>query len=135
MAFELTERIRAHLTEDEVVWFTTVTPSGRPTPRPVWFVWDGSTVVTYSPAGAYKLRHIATNDRVSLTFNSDFLGNDVAVVHGRAAVDTEAPPATKQRGYLDKYASEIARVGLTVADFNGRYSVAIRVTPDGGWSR
>jgi Pyridoxamine 5'-phosphate oxidase len=43
MAFELTEQIEKHLVNDHIVWLTTVTPTGRPAPRPVWFTWDGTS--------------------------------------------------------------------------------------------
>ena len=42
MAFELTGQVEKHLVNDHIVWLTTVTPAGRPAPRPVWFVWDGT---------------------------------------------------------------------------------------------
>ena len=48
MAFELTGQIEKHLTGDQIVWLTTVTPTGRPAPRPVWFVWDGTVVTIYT---------------------------------------------------------------------------------------
>lgn len=134
MAFELTERLHSHLLTDEVVWLTTVSRTGRPSPRPVWFLWDGAAVLVYSPPTAYKVAHIAANDHVTAHFNSDFLGNDVAVVHARAAVDEELPPPSKLPGYLDKYASGIARIGMTVASFDERYSTPIRITPYRSWS-
>ena len=40
MAFEPTAQVEGHLVNDLVVWLTTVTPSGRPAPRPVWFMWE-----------------------------------------------------------------------------------------------
>lgn len=70
MAFELTGQIERHLRDDQIAWLTTVTPTGRPAPRPVWFVWDGTHINIYSEPNVAKLRHIAANNQVSLHFNS-----------------------------------------------------------------
>ncbi len=56
MAFELTERIGRHLAGDQIAWLTTVTPAGRPAPRPVWFLWDGVAITVYSLNEGVKLR-------------------------------------------------------------------------------
>ncbi len=41
MGFEMTDQVRRRLTEDTLIWLTTVSPSGRPAPRLVWFMWTG----------------------------------------------------------------------------------------------
>jgi PPOX class probable F420-dependent enzyme len=69
MAFELTEQIEKHLASDHIVGFTTVTPSGRPAPRPVWFLWNGTDVTVYSMPDAAKVTHVAANAHVALNFN------------------------------------------------------------------
>lgn len=44
MTFEMTDQVLHRLTDDTLVWLTTVTPSGRPAPRLVWFMWlDGAS--------------------------------------------------------------------------------------------
>jgi general stress protein 26 len=70
MAFELSEQVERRLTGDEVAWLTTVTPGGKPAPRPVWFVWDGTAIVIYSMNGAARLRYIEHNPQVTVHFNS-----------------------------------------------------------------
>lgn len=82
MAFAITEQVQRHLTDDTLVWLTTVSPSGRPTPRLVWFMWVGDGCLIYSQPDAAKLRHIADNPRVTLNFNSDTLGGDAVVLAG-----------------------------------------------------
>ena len=52
------QRVARHLTDDPVVWLTTVTPGGQPVPNPVWFWWDGEeTIRIYTlpgqPPGAH----------------------------------------------------------------------------------
>jgi PPOX class probable F420-dependent enzyme len=133
MAFELTTQIEKHLTNDRIVWLTTVTPSGRPAPRPVWFKWDGTAVIIYSQPPGAKLKHIAANDQVSLHFNCSPDGGDVVVISGRAELLQDAPLPSEVPGILDKYQGWIQAMGYTLEWLNG-YSKAIRVTPERSWT-
>ncbi len=132
MAFELTEQIERHLIDDELAWLTTVTPSGRPAPRLVWFIWDGSTITIYSEETAAKLRHIRANDQVTVHFNSAADGGDVVVISGRAELVQDAP--LPFHGWsTGKYAARIEATGYT-REFLDSYNVAIRVTPERAWT-
>jgi PPOX class probable F420-dependent enzyme len=133
MAFELTEQMQEHLVSDQIAWLTTVTSAGRPAPRPVWFLWDGSAIIVYSQPGAAKLRHIAANDQVSLHFNSTPAGGDVVVISGRAEVVPGAPLPSADPGVMDKYAAAIRAMGHA-QEWYDSYRTAIRVTPDRGWA-
>jgi PPOX class probable F420-dependent enzyme len=133
MAFEFTEQIEKHLRDDKIVWLTTVTPSGRPAPRPVWFLWDGTACTIYSVPDGAKLRHIAANDQVSLHFNCTPCGGDVVVISGRAAVLQGAPLPSAVPGMLEKYLDSIRAMGYT-QEWYDAYSTAIRVTPDRAWT-
>ncbi len=33
------------LRNDDIIWLTTVTPAGQPQSVPVWFLWDGKTIL------------------------------------------------------------------------------------------
>jgi PPOX class probable F420-dependent enzyme len=110
MAFELTERTERHLTGDQIAWLTTVTPSGRPAPRPVWFIWDGTAIIVYSLNDGAKLRHIQANDQVAVHFNSSAEGGDVVVINGRAERVADAPIPSRFPGFLDKYAARITQM-------------------------
>jgi PPOX class probable F420-dependent enzyme len=134
MGFELTEQIERHLISDQVAWLTTVTPTGRPTPRPVWFVWDGSAITVYSVNRGAKLRHIAVNDSVSLNFNSTPGGGDVVVISGHARIVRDAPLPSRFPGLLDKYMPAVESMGQPVSWFDENYRTAIRITPDRAWS-
>jgi PPOX class probable F420-dependent enzyme len=133
MAFELTGQIEKHLVSDKIVWLTTVTPTGRPAPRPVWFIWDGTGVTIYSLPDGAKLRHIAANDQVSLHFNSSPGGGDVVVISGRAEVIEGAPPPSAVPAMLNKYRETIQAMGYT-PEWYDSYNTAIRVTPEGAWT-
>ena len=129
MTFELTGQVESHLVNDQIVWLTTVTPSGRPAPRPVWFLWDGSEVIIYSLPDGAKIRHIAGNEHVSLNFNCTPGGGDVVVISGRAQVLHGAPPPSEVPGMLGKYHDTIAAMGYT-QEWYDSYNTAIRVTPE-----
>ena len=119
----------ARLRAEHVAWLVTVGPDGTPLPTPVWFWWDGETVLVYSQRDKPKLRHIATNRRVAFVMRTDEYGDDIVVVTGDASVDPSAPPADQVPDYVEKYAALIARLGADPAGFAGEYSVPIRITP------
>jgi PPOX class probable F420-dependent enzyme len=123
---EFGARVARRLREEMIVWLTTVTPAGAPLPRPVGFLWDGGEVVSlYSQPGA-RVRNIAANPKVTLNFDGDGLGGDVVVLSGIAHVDANAPGADANPAWLEKYAAQIERFGMTPASYAARFSVPIR---------
>jgi PPOX class probable F420-dependent enzyme len=126
---EFGARVARRLKSEIVVWLTTVQPNGTPQPSPVWFYWDGSSVLIYSQPGKVKVKDIATNSRVALNFDSDSDGGDIVVIIGDAREDHTTPPANLVTEYLAKYKTHIAGIGMTPESFARDYSVPIRVTP------
>ena len=122
-------RVNARLRNDLVAWLITVAPDGTPMPTPVWFWWDGATMLVYSEPGKPKLRNIQTNPRVAVALRTDPLGTELTVITGDAAVDRSAPIADAHGEYIEKYRAEITRLGSDPPSFAGAYSVPIRVTP------
>lgn len=122
-------RVAAHLADDQVVWLTTVRADGRPEPSPVWFLWDGETVLIYSQENTLKLRNIAARPHVSLNFNATFHGGDVVVISGHAEILPDAPRANEIPAYLSKYSGGIESISMTPQSFADGYPAAIRVTP------
>ncbi len=45
MSIIIQPHIEERLRSNEMVWLTTVRPDGRPHSVPVWFLWDGATVL------------------------------------------------------------------------------------------
>jgi PPOX class probable F420-dependent enzyme len=122
-------RATRHLEDDRIIWLATVGADGTPQPSPVWFLWDGDTVLIYSQPTAPKLRNIAQRPRVSLHFNCTASGGDVVVLTGDAAVDTGTAPVNENAAYRDKYADGIRDIGMTPESFAQAYSVPIRIKP------
>jgi PPOX class probable F420-dependent enzyme len=124
-------RVARRLREEQIIWLTTVRADLTPQPSPVWFLWDGDTLLIYSKPNTQKLRNIARSPTVSLNLNSDSHGDDIIVITGTAAIIPQAPPADQIPAYAEKYAEAIKRIGMTDASFAQAYSTAIRVTPAG----
>ena len=124
---EFGARAARHLREEIVVWMTTVSPSGAPLPRPVWFLWDGDeTVVMYSQDGL-RSRNLAANPRVTLNFRGDEEGGDIVVLSGEAAVDRSLPSAEGYPEYLAKYGEHIAKLGMSPETFGATYTEPVRI--------
>jgi PPOX class probable F420-dependent enzyme len=126
---DLGQRAARRLAADSVVWLTTVGGDGTPQPNPVWFVWDGETLLIYSQPRARRLKNIARSPKLSLHFHSDPDAAEVIVLTGEARRDPSAPPADRVAAYVEKYAQAIAALGMTPASFAADYSVAFRVKP------
>ena len=121
--------VAARLRDELVAWLVTVAADGTPIPTPVWFLWDGETILVYSQPNKPKLRHIATNPRVSLAMRTDEHGDALVVITGEATVDDGAPPSDQLPAYLEKYGDGIARLGSDPVSFAGSYSIAVRIRP------
>lgn len=121
-------RVRERLRDEKLIWLTAVGADGTPQPNPVWFLWDGADdVVVYTLADARRLAHIAARPRVSLNFNSDGGGGDIAVLRGIAERADDLPRADEVAAYLDKYADGMVAVVGSVEEFAATYSVPIRI--------
>lgn len=125
------------LRQEGILWLVTVRHDRTPQPSPVWFFWDGETILIYSQPNTQKLRNIARSAKVALHLNTDQWGNEVVIVTGEARIEEAAPLAREVPAFVQKYVHEL-NSAKSLEDFdrimNG-YDVAIRVTPTGlrGW--
>ncbi len=119
------DRFQRRLTGEQVIWLTTVGQNGTPQPNPVWFLWEGATVLTFSRPDAKRLAHIKRNPHVSLHLNSTSTGGDVTVLTGKAELRDGAPTAYPD--YVAKYRSDIERISGSVEAFAKEYSVPMRI--------
>jgi len=126
---EFGARAARRLAQDTIAWLTTVSPDGTPEPSPVWFLWDGTSILIYSQPNTPKLRHIAANSHVSLSLDGNGRGGDIVILTGEAHVDDVAPSSAAMPAYQAKYAAGIRQLGMTAESFAQAYSVPIRFTP------
>ena len=121
--------VNRRLRREQIIWLTTVDVHNRPQPRPVWFHWDGETILIFSEKDKAKLRHIRHHRSVALNLNTDTEGGDVAVIVSDAQILSEPPAPKRMRTYIKKYANGIKSLDMTPAEFRERYAVPILVTP------
>ena len=125
----LGRRINRRLRHEKVIWLTTVDVRHRPQPRPVWFHWDGQTVLIFSESNTAKLRHIPRNPGVALNFNTDEDGDNVSVLIGEAKILSDPVPSARVKAYLRKYKQGMKDIGMTVVQFSAAFAVPILVSP------
>ena len=125
---EFGARAFRQLQDEQVIWLTTVRANGQPEPSPVWFVWDGETVLIYSQPAAAKVRNIAVRPRVALSCNSDALGDQVVVFAGEARIADDERPLNQNPAYMEKYTGHWTS-GMTAASAAAEYSLPIHVKP------
>jgi PPOX class probable F420-dependent enzyme len=130
LSTELGARVGKRLRDEQIVWLTTTGADGTPQPSPLWFLWNGETVVVFSEPKTPKVRNIGRTPRVALNFNTDEYGGDVAVITGTAAIDLSSPTAAELDAYLTKYAEGLKSLGWSLDDMRARYSTVLRITPE-----
>jgi PPOX class probable F420-dependent enzyme len=129
MSIEITPKIEERLRNEKTVWLTTVRADGMPQPTPVWFLWENGTFLIYSNPKARKLRNIAQNPKVALSFNMDEWGDELLVVTGEAKVDASHPLSKDVPAYIEKYREGIKGIEMTPESLATEFSAAIVVTP------
>ncbi len=117
------------LREDIVLWLASVRPDGRPHLVPVWFLWDGATVLIFSQPNNQKVRNIRHESRVLLALDNTDDGEDVITIEGTADLLDEPEITAELPAYTTKYAQELRDLGYTPQSMAATYSQAIRVTP------
>jgi PPOX class probable F420-dependent enzyme len=68
------------------IWLSTTRPDGRPHTVPVWFLWDGRSVVFVTGRSTQKARNLARQAAVVLTSGD---GDDAIILEGDAEVVTD----------------------------------------------
>ena len=129
MATAVDTRVEERLRREEIVWLDSVRPDGRPHNVPVWFLWDGESLLIYTEPGAQKVKNIRANPRVALNLNSDPHGGEVVRMDATAEILADPPPVSTLDSYVEKYRRGIQGLGMTPETMAQQYSAAIRVTP------
>ena len=124
-----TARVSRLLETEPVVWLSTVKPDGTPHLVPIWFSWDGQTILIASKPHARKVANLRENPRVMLALGEAEEDFDVGMMEGVAEIlDRPAAEVLPSR-HLRKYRDQMAEIGLTREEFLATYSLVIRITP------
>jgi PPOX class probable F420-dependent enzyme len=122
------KHVETRLKRELVIWIATAGQDRHPHAVPVWFWWDGKSILIYAIPGQ-KVRDIKANPNVALHLNTDPVGDDVVRIDGTAKIDPKQPPAYKVPNYVRKYREQIHGFDWTPKVFSERYHVPVRVTP------
>ena len=119
------ERLRTDL----ILWLSTVRPDGRPHLVPVWFLWEGSTILLFSIPENQKVRNLRQNNRVVAALDDTYEGDDVVTLEGTAELLNDPAVTPLMPAYIAKYAGELAEMGSSAEKMADEYGQAIRITP------
>ncbi|MGH2560290.1 MAG: pyridoxamine 5'-phosphate oxidase family protein [Thermomicrobiales bacterium] len=117
------------LREEPIIWLGSTRPDGRPHLAPVWFWWDGETVLIFSEPATQKIRNLRHSTHVVLALDTADEGEDVVLFAGEAELTTEPSTALMPDGFGEKYAALFRRVGSTPEAMKASYTQPIRVRP------
>lgn len=130
---DLTNEKHAHrdrrLRSEQIIWLGSTRPDGRPHTVPVWFDWDGRTMMIFSQPGNQKVKNLRHDPRVALHLEASPDGSDIVILEGTAELLPEPAAEVVSAAYLEKYATGIPNIGHTPESMIATYSQAIRVTP------
>jgi PPOX class probable F420-dependent enzyme len=123
-------RLDRFLTREPVVWLSTVRPDGAPHLVPIWFTWDGTSLLVFSKPEAQKVRNLRTHPVAMLALGEPEDDFDVALAEARVRLLDE-PARELPEAHLAKYGERMAALGLTPDDFLATYSQVVVITPPG----
>jgi PPOX class probable F420-dependent enzyme len=121
-------KLEERLDREPIAWLSTTRPDGRPHVVPVWFVWDGESIVVLSKPDAQKVRNVRDNPNVMLALGTPRDDFDVEFVEGVAELVPEACEPCHSR-LATKYEAAMERLGVTSQRFFETYRQAMRITP------
>ena len=123
-------RAEAFLRIEPVVWLSTVCPDGRPHLVPIWFWWDGTSVLVASKPNARKIANLRQNPSCMLAVGDPAADFDVALIEARAELTSSPTRTVLDAGLFSKYRDRMLAIGLERDDFEATYSQVVRITPN-----
>lgn len=112
----------------EILWLASVRPDGRPHLLPVWFLWEGATILIFSKPENQKIRNLRQNPAVTVALDATDQGEDVTVLEGVAELIDDPDVTTVLPAYASKYAELLAGMRWTAETMAKVYAQAIRIT-------
>ena len=122
-------RILRFLEREPVVWLSTVRPDGGPHLVPIWFWWDGESLLVFSKPHAQKVRNLRERPSVMLALGAAEDDFDVGMVEGHAELLDAPARETLLAGHVAKYSRQLSALGLGAAEYAATYSQVIRIVP------
>jgi len=120
---------QARLSGDLIAWLGTTRPDGRSHLVPVWFHWDGESLLILTQPHTQKIRNLNDNPNVSIALDDTHSGQDVVIFEGEANLTVEMPEASRLDAYFKKYETLLAEMEWSPAAYLADYTQAIIVRP------
>jgi PPOX class probable F420-dependent enzyme len=117
--------VRERLREERLAWLIVVDARGVAQPNPVWFLWEGDSILIYNVAAAKRLTHIRQRPNVTFHLDTYGRGGEAIVLVGHADIIENAPPANEHAAFMAKYASHMS---MPPQAWAAAFPVALRVT-------
>ena len=121
--------IDRRLRTEPIIWLSTVRPDGRPHLVPVWYLWDGRTILVFSQPGAQKVCNLRQRRQVALALDTADEGEDVVIIEGEVTLLPAGTVNATLPAYVEKYARLMARIGTSPETMAARYTQAIQIIP------
>jgi PPOX class probable F420-dependent enzyme len=120
-------QIDRRLRIEPIIWLATSSTAGRPHMVPMWFLWDGRTILVFSLPNTRKLRNITVNSSVVLALEAADQGYDVVIVEGRATFIDDPMINGAMPAFVEKYAGVPRR--WPPERWAQKFSQTIRIAP------
>jgi len=105
---------------------------GTPRVIPIWFHWNGKTIVMATPPKAPKLKALAKNPKVSLTIDDNTFPHKVLLIRGTARLEPVEGIAPEYAAAAQRYFDpELAQGWLN--QLRGLISSQVRITITPEW--
>jgi len=108
----------ARLETQQVVWFASVRPDGRPHLAPVWFIWHSGKIFIGTDPKSVKIRNIKHNPGVVLALED---GVHPLICEGNAKLIAAPFSADLLAAFFQKYEWDLAK--------EVQYNLVVEVTP------
>jgi PPOX class probable F420-dependent enzyme len=120
---------RKALENHPVVWLSSIRPDGGPHLLPLWFHWDGASILVFSKPGAQKVRNLRVDPRVMVALGEPGASFDVELIEAEAELLSGPTQKLLPHGFIRKYAAHMALAGVTPELFGEVYAQPIRIRP------
>lgn len=121
--------IRDALQCQDVVWLSSTRPDGGPHVVPLWFLWDGESILVFSKPHAQKIRNLRADPRVMVAVGEPSAAFDVELIEAVAEVVPLPTRDVLPDSFARKYGERVARGGITCDRYADVYSQPIRIRP------
>jgi PPOX class probable F420-dependent enzyme len=123
------DRVAHFLRTEEVLWLSTFGTDGFPGLVPIWFSWDGASILLVSKPHAEKVADMRAQPRVMVALGNAEEDFDVGLIEARAELPDTSAAEFLPESHWAKYAADLASIGLTREEYLRDYSQAVRLVP------